>query len=75
MSELELRQAGLEELISTIKDNKGAQKIVEWHKKMEQCQLGEMKAKRQLARLEHQVNRLAMKTVTFQCVAADKFCS
>ncbi|KAK6319865.1 hypothetical protein J4Q44_G00089720 [Coregonus suidteri] len=34
--ELELRLRGLEELIATLKDVKGAQKVNEWHKKLEE---------------------------------------
>lgn len=73
LSELELRQAGLEELIATIKDGKGAQKIVEWHRKMEECQLSEMKAKRQLTLLEHQVYALPLCNVVFTLNLSENF--
>ncbi|XP_069383983.1 centrosomal protein of 290 kDa isoform X2 [Paralichthys olivaceus] len=46
--ELELRMRGLEELISTLKDVKGAQKITEWHKKMEEARLQELRKGREL---------------------------
>ncbi|XP_041651397.1 centrosomal protein of 290 kDa isoform X2 [Cheilinus undulatus] len=46
--ELELRLRGLEELISTLKDVKGAQKVIEWHKKMEEARLQELRKGREL---------------------------
>ncbi|TKS73903.1 Centrosomal protein of 290 kDa [Collichthys lucidus] len=46
--ELELRLRGLEELISTLKDVKGAQKVTEWHKKMEEARLQELRKGREL---------------------------
>ncbi|XP_053283714.1 centrosomal protein of 290 kDa isoform X1 [Pleuronectes platessa] len=48
VEELELRSRGLEELISTLKDVKGAQKITEWHKKMEEARLQELRKSREL---------------------------
>ncbi|XP_055047695.2 centrosomal protein of 290 kDa isoform X3 [Misgurnus anguillicaudatus] len=47
--ELELKLKGLEELIATLKDAKGAQKVVEWHKKLEDIRLAEMRQSRELA--------------------------
>ncbi|XP_071313277.1 centrosomal protein of 290 kDa isoform X2 [Trachinotus anak] len=46
--ELDLRLRGLEELISTLKDVKGAQKVIEWHKKMEEARLQELRKGREL---------------------------
>ncbi|XP_034031338.1 centrosomal protein of 290 kDa [Thalassophryne amazonica] len=46
--ELELKLHGLEELVSTLKDAKGAQKITEWHKKMEEARLQELRKGREL---------------------------
>ncbi|KAJ8002717.1 hypothetical protein DPEC_G00161840 [Dallia pectoralis] len=46
--ELELRLRGLEELIATLKDVKGAQKMTEWHKKMEEARLGDLRRGREL---------------------------
>ncbi|XP_072242523.1 centrosomal protein of 290 kDa isoform X1 [Leuresthes tenuis] len=46
--ELELRLRGLEELISTLKDVKGAQKVTEWHKRMEEARLQELRKGREL---------------------------
>nr|XP_057930609.1 centrosomal protein of 290 kDa-like isoform X3 [Doryrhamphus excisus] len=47
--ELELKLGGLVELISTLKDVKGAQKVVEWHKKMEDACLQELRKSRDVA--------------------------
>ncbi|KAK7121543.1 hypothetical protein R3I93_022587 [Phoxinus phoxinus] len=46
--ELELKLKGLEELIATLKDAKGAQKVIEWHKKLEEVRLLEMRQSREL---------------------------
>lgn len=46
--ELELRLKGLEELIATLKDAKGAQKVAEWHRKMEEARLQELRKGREL---------------------------
>ncbi|XP_051808594.1 centrosomal protein of 290 kDa isoform X2 [Acanthochromis polyacanthus] len=46
--ELELKLRGMEELISTLKDVKGAQKVTEWHKKMEETRLHELRKGREL---------------------------
>ncbi|XP_067235777.1 centrosomal protein of 290 kDa isoform X1 [Chanodichthys erythropterus] len=46
--ELELKLKGLEELIATLKDAKGAQKVMEWHKKLEEVRLLEMRQNREL---------------------------
>ncbi|KAJ0069801.1 hypothetical protein NL108_014667, partial [Boleophthalmus pectinirostris] len=46
--ELELRMKGLEELISTLKDAKGAQKVMEWQRRMEEARLQELRRSREL---------------------------
>lgn len=46
--ELQVRLRGLEELISTLKDVKGAQKVTEWHKRMEEARLQELRKGREL---------------------------
>ncbi|CAB1313461.1 unnamed protein product [Coregonus sp. 'balchen'] len=46
--ELELRLRGLEELIAMLKDVKGAQKVNEWHKKLEEARLHELRRGREL---------------------------
>ncbi|XP_078075740.1 centrosomal protein of 290 kDa isoform X3 [Mustelus asterias] len=44
--ELQLKLKGLEELIGSLKDAKGAQKVIEWHKKIEDLRLQELKMNR-----------------------------
>ncbi|XP_041853732.1 centrosomal protein of 290 kDa isoform X2 [Melanotaenia boesemani] len=56
--ELELRLRGLEELISTLKDVKGAQKVTEWHKRMEEARLQELRKGRELAVQKEEINYL-----------------
>ncbi|XP_072291649.1 centrosomal protein of 290 kDa [Eucyclogobius newberryi] len=46
--ELELRMRGLEELIATLKDAKGAQKVTEWQRRMEDARLQELRRSREL---------------------------
>ncbi|XP_035521325.1 centrosomal protein of 290 kDa isoform X2 [Morone saxatilis] len=56
--ELELRLRGLEELISTLKDVKGAQKVTEWHKKMEEARLQELRKGRELVVQKEEIRYL-----------------
>ncbi|XP_068458715.1 centrosomal protein of 290 kDa [Clinocottus analis] len=56
--ELELRLRGLEELISTLKDAKGAQKVTEWHKKMEDARLQELRKGRELVVQKEEIRYL-----------------
>ncbi|XP_041794545.1 centrosomal protein of 290 kDa isoform X2 [Chelmon rostratus] len=56
--EVELRLRGLEELISTLKDVKGAQKVTEWHKKMEEARLQEMRKGRELVVQKEEIRYL-----------------
>ncbi|XP_044048406.1 centrosomal protein of 290 kDa isoform X10 [Siniperca chuatsi] len=56
--ELELRRQGLEELISTLKDVKGAQKVTEWHKKMEEARLQELRKGRELSVQKEEIRYL-----------------
>ncbi|KAM4619168.1 centrosomal protein of 290 kDa [Polymixia lowei] len=56
--ELELRLRGLEELISTLKDVKGAQKVNEWHKKMEEARLQELRRRRELVVQKEEIKYL-----------------
>uniref|UniRef100_A0AAV2KXG4 Centrosomal protein of 290kDa coiled-coil region domain-containing protein n=1 Tax=Knipowitschia caucasica TaxID=637954 RepID=A0AAV2KXG4_KNICA len=46
--ELELKMRGLEELVTTLKDSKGAQKVIEWQKRMEEARLLELRRSREL---------------------------
>ncbi|KAM7415149.1 hypothetical protein PAMA_019800 [Pampus argenteus] len=56
--ELQLRLRGLEELISTLKDVKGAQKVTEWHKKMEEARLLELRKGRELVVQKEEIRYL-----------------
>uniref|UniRef100_A0A671UQB0 Centrosomal protein 290 n=1 Tax=Sparus aurata TaxID=8175 RepID=A0A671UQB0_SPAAU len=56
--ELEMRLRGLEELISTLKDVKGAQKVNEWHKKMEEARLQELRKGRELVVQKEEIRYL-----------------
>ncbi|XP_049928433.1 centrosomal protein of 290 kDa isoform X1 [Epinephelus moara] len=56
--ELELRLRGLEELISTLKDVKGAQKVTEWHKRMEDARLQELRKGRELVVQKEEIRYL-----------------
>ncbi|RVE71322.1 hypothetical protein OJAV_G00050650 [Oryzias javanicus] len=56
--ELELRLQGLQELIATLKDVKGAQKVSEWHKRMEEARLQELRKGRELAVQKEEIRYL-----------------
>ena len=62
LSELELQHNGLQDLIVTLKDGRGAQKVAEWHSKMEALRLEDHRHKRQIDRLKQQVGK---PTVTY----------
>ncbi|XP_069620487.1 centrosomal protein of 290 kDa isoform X1 [Ranitomeya imitator] len=57
--ELELKLKGLEELISTLKDTRGAQKVTEWHQKMEELRLQDMKLTRELNQKKEEIKYLS----------------
>ncbi|KAM7178898.1 centrosomal protein of 290 kDa isoform 3-T4 [Macrochelys suwanniensis] len=56
--EMELKVKGLEELIGTLKDTRGAQKVIEWHMKMEELRLQELKLNRELVKQKEEVKYL-----------------
>ncbi|XP_061629866.1 centrosomal protein of 290 kDa isoform X3 [Phyllopteryx taeniolatus] len=56
--ELEFKLRGLEELCTTLKDAKGAQKIREWHKKMEEAYLQELRKSREVAVQKEEIRYL-----------------
>ncbi len=68
LAEVELQHTGLQDLIATLKDGKGAQKVAEWHSKMEQLRLEQLKHKRTIERLRDQVNPKCWISWTFRCV-------
>ena len=53
--EVEVQHKGLQELIATLKDGRGAHKVAEWHNKMEALRLVELRHKREISRLKEQV--------------------
>ncbi|KAM5334701.1 centrosomal protein of 290 kDa isoform 4-T6 [Glossophaga mutica] len=56
--ELELKLKGLEELISTLKDTRGAQKVINWHMKIEELHLQELKLNRELVKDKEEIKYL-----------------
>ncbi|XP_078805358.1 centrosomal protein of 290 kDa isoform X10 [Oryzias latipes] len=56
--ELELRLQGLQGLMSTLKDAKGAQKVTEWHKRMEEARLQELRKGRELVFQKEEIRYL-----------------
>ncbi|XP_071477104.1 centrosomal protein of 290 kDa-like [Diadema antillarum] len=54
-NDLELKHQGLQELMQTLKDSRGAAKVAEWHAKMQETRLQDMKLNRQITRLQQQV--------------------
>ncbi|XP_060135674.1 centrosomal protein of 290 kDa isoform X3 [Zootoca vivipara] len=56
--ELEMKLKGLEELIATLKDTRGAQKVIEWHMKIEELRLQELKLNRELAKKGEEIKYL-----------------
>uniref|UniRef100_A0A6I8NXY4 Centrosomal protein 290 n=1 Tax=Ornithorhynchus anatinus TaxID=9258 RepID=A0A6I8NXY4_ORNAN len=56
--EVELKLKGLEELIATLKDTRGAQKVIDWHMKMEELRLQELKLSRELVKGKEEMKYL-----------------
>ncbi|GCB72618.1 hypothetical protein scyTo_0002097 [Scyliorhinus torazame] len=56
--ELQLKLKGLEELIGSLKDAKGAQKVIEWHKKIEDLRLQDLKMNRCINRQNEELKYL-----------------
>ncbi|XP_053112332.1 centrosomal protein of 290 kDa isoform X6 [Hemicordylus capensis] len=56
--EVEMKLKGLEELIATLKDTRGAQKVIEWHMKIEELRLQELKLNRELAKQKEEIKYL-----------------
>ncbi|XP_030069982.1 centrosomal protein of 290 kDa [Microcaecilia unicolor] len=56
--EVELKLKGLEELIATLKDARGAQKVTEWHKKIEELRLQDLKLNRELIKGKEEIKYL-----------------
>ncbi|XP_060233944.1 centrosomal protein of 290 kDa isoform X1 [Meriones unguiculatus] len=56
--EMELKLKGLEELISTLKDARGAQKVLNWHVKIEELRLQELRLNRELVKDKEEIKYL-----------------
>ncbi|XP_039221106.1 centrosomal protein of 290 kDa isoform X1 [Crotalus tigris] len=56
--ELEMKLKGIEELVATLKDARGAQKVIEWHVKIEELRLQELKLNRELSRKNEEIKYL-----------------
>ncbi|XP_010217467.1 PREDICTED: centrosomal protein of 290 kDa [Tinamus guttatus] len=65
--EMELKLKGLEELISALKDTRGAQKVIEWHMKMEELHLQELKLNRELAKQKEEMKYLNNIISEYEC--------
>ncbi|KAJ8031477.1 hypothetical protein HOLleu_24675 [Holothuria leucospilota] len=53
--ELEVKHQGLQELIQTLKDSRGAAKVAEWHAKMQEVRLQDLRLNRQISRLQQEM--------------------
>ncbi|RMX41053.1 hypothetical protein pdam_00003250 [Pocillopora damicornis] len=58
LSELQLQHDGLQELMGTLKDGKGAAKVTEWHAKMGEIRLQDLKLNRAITRLQEELKHL-----------------
>uniref|UniRef100_UPI00398F8544 centrosomal protein of 290 kDa isoform X4 n=1 Tax=Pristiophorus japonicus TaxID=55135 RepID=UPI00398F8544 len=56
--ELQLKLKGLEELMGSLRDAKGAQKVTEWHKKMEELRLQDLKMNRSINKQKEEIKYL-----------------
>ncbi|XP_051498635.1 centrosomal protein of 290 kDa isoform X2 [Apus apus] len=65
--EMELKQKSLEELISALKDTRGAQKVIEWHMKMQELHLQELKLNRELVKQKEEVKYLRNIISEYEC--------
>ncbi|NXR65992.1 CE290 protein, partial [Rhadina sibilatrix] len=65
--ELELKLKSLEELVSALKDTRGSQKVIEWHMKMEELHLQELKLSRELVKQKEEVKYLRNIISEYEC--------
>jgi len=56
LAEVELQRTGLQELIATLKDGRGAEKVAKWQAKMEAVALENIRHKREVERVKDQVS-------------------
>ncbi|NXP84971.1 CE290 protein, partial [Passerina amoena] len=69
--ELELKLKSLEELVSALKDSRGAQKVIVWHMKMEELHLQELKLSRELVKQKEEVKYLRNIISEYECTISD----
>ena len=55
LAEVELQREGLQELLATLKDGRGAEKVAKWQAKMETVALENVRHKREVERVKDQV--------------------
>ncbi|NXH77678.1 CE290 protein, partial [Hydrobates tethys] len=65
--EMDLKLKSLEELVSALKDTRGAQKVIEWHMKMEELRLQELKLSRELVKQKEEVKYLRNIISEYEC--------
>ncbi|NWT51485.1 CE290 protein, partial [Erythrocercus mccallii] len=69
--ELELKLKSLEELVSALKDTRGAQKVIEWQMKMEELHLQELKLSRELVKQKEEVKYLRNIISEYECTISN----
>ncbi|NWX66773.1 CE290 protein, partial [Promerops cafer] len=69
--ELELKLKSLEELVSALKDTRGAQKVIVWHMKMEELHLQELKLSRELVKQKEEVKYLRNIISEYECTISN----
>ncbi|XP_071279415.1 centrosomal protein of 290 kDa isoform X4 [Agelaius tricolor] len=69
--ELELKLKSLEELVSALKDSRGAQKVIVWHMKMEELHLQELKLSRELVKQKEEVKYLRNIISEYECTISN----
>ncbi|OXB73557.1 UNVERIFIED_CONTAM: hypothetical protein H355_006566 [Colinus virginianus] len=65
--EMEVKLKGLEELLTALKDTRGAQKVIEWHMKMEELHLQELKLNRELVKQKEEMKYLHNIISEYEC--------
>ncbi|KAL4233575.1 hypothetical protein ACF0H5_008256 [Mactra antiquata] len=58
LAALELQLKSLQDLMTTLKDGRGAAKVKEWHGKMDNLRLEELKHRRHIAKIQQQIGYL-----------------
>ncbi|NXC37868.1 CE290 protein, partial [Penelope pileata] len=69
--ELELKLKSLEELLIALKDARGAQKVIEWHMKMEELRLQELKLNRELVKQKEEMKYLHNVIAEYECTISN----